>query len=79
MWQITDYWWYYSELNEPSPLQYTPYKFNSNEESYSFIFHDIAGFEEKTDSGCDVEDIILALKGHMKDGYQVQSSARWCY
>ncbi|XP_049926174.1 interferon-induced protein 44-like [Epinephelus moara] len=50
---------------------YTAYKIHKDHESYySFIFNDIMGFEQKTITGVSVADVILALKGHVKDGYK---------
>ncbi|XP_060945688.1 interferon-induced protein 44-like [Limanda limanda] len=37
--------------------------------TYSFVFNDIMGFEQGSDRGVLVEDVKLALRGHVKDGY----------
>ncbi|XP_037647573.1 interferon-induced protein 44-like isoform X1 [Sebastes umbrosus] len=50
--------------------QYKTYKIHKDPESfYSFIFNDIMGFEQGMDSGVPVEDVKLALRGHVKEGY----------
>ncbi|XP_037647570.1 interferon-induced protein 44-like isoform X2 [Sebastes umbrosus] len=50
---------------------YTTFKIHKDPESfYSFIFNDIMGFEQETDSGVPVEDVKLALRGHVKEGYK---------
>ncbi|KAM9703517.1 interferon-induced protein 44-like [Menidia menidia] len=47
---------------------YTTYKMQKERETYySFVFNDIMGLSEQ--HGVLVEDIKLALKGHIKDGY----------
>uniref|UniRef100_UPI003AAEE214 interferon-induced protein 44-like n=1 Tax=Centroberyx gerrardi TaxID=166262 RepID=UPI003AAEE214 len=37
---------------------------------YPFIFNDIMGLEEETNTGVRVEDIRLAMRGHVRDGYE---------
>ncbi|KAG9330322.1 hypothetical protein JZ751_025684, partial [Albula glossodonta] len=37
---------------------------------YAFIFDDIMGLEAAEDGGVQVDDVISALKGHIKDGYK---------
>lgn len=61
-----------------SVFQYKTYKISKKtEEWYSFVFNDIMGFEQSADSGVHIEDIKLALMGHVKDGYQVKSFDLW--
>uniref|UniRef100_A0A3Q1EQY2 Interferon-induced protein 44-like n=1 Tax=Acanthochromis polyacanthus TaxID=80966 RepID=A0A3Q1EQY2_9TELE len=51
--------------------KYTTYKISKDPEgSYSFMFSDTMGFEKPDGRGVHVEDIKLALKGHVKDGYK---------
>lgn len=59
-------------ITAPSVLQYATYKIHKDSESfYPFIFNDIMGFEQT--KGVHVEDVKLALMGHVKEGYKVQS------
>ncbi|KAG9330326.1 hypothetical protein JZ751_025688, partial [Albula glossodonta] len=37
---------------------------------YAFIFNDVMGLESAAQGGVRVEDIISALKGHIKEGYK---------
>ncbi len=54
----------------PSALQYETYKIHKYPEGfYSFIFNDIMGLEK--DSGVHVEDVKLAMRGHVTEGYEV--------
>ncbi|CAB1420194.1 unnamed protein product [Pleuronectes platessa] len=51
--------------------QYETFKFHRNPEAtYSFVFNDIMGFEEDSDSGVSVNHLKLALRGHVKEGYK---------
>ncbi|KAG7243635.1 hypothetical protein INR49_011192 [Caranx melampygus] len=53
--------------------QYKTYKIHRGPGSfYSFIFNDIMGLENETAQGVPVEDIKLALRGHVRDGYEFQ-------
>ncbi|XP_040927929.1 interferon-induced protein 44-like [Betta splendens] len=49
--------------------KYKTYKIRKEPQSfYNFIFNDIMGFE--SDRGVQVEDVKLALMGHVKEGYR---------
>ncbi|XP_030264291.1 interferon-induced protein 44-like [Sparus aurata] len=51
--------------------QYKTYKIpNGPDAFYSFVFNDIMGLEQKANSGAHVEDLKLALRGHVRDGYK---------
>ncbi|XP_038554583.1 interferon-induced protein 44-like isoform X1 [Micropterus salmoides] len=60
--------------------KYTTYKIHKDPENiYSFIFNDIMGFEKDdtekakekdTKGGVEVEDVKLALSGHVTEGYK---------
>ncbi|XP_069380551.1 interferon-induced protein 44-like isoform X2 [Paralichthys olivaceus] len=51
--------------------KYKTFKFSRGPEStYSFVFNDIMGFEERSDCGVPVEDVKLALRGHVEEGYR---------
>ncbi|XP_036945046.1 interferon-induced protein 44-like isoform X1 [Acanthopagrus latus] len=39
------------------------------ETMYPFVFTDIMGLEKETNQGVGVQDLKLAMKGHIKDGY----------
>lgn len=57
-----------------SVLQYGTYKIQKGgpETFYPFLFTDIMGLETGTNTGIVVEDIKLAMNGHIKDGYEVK-------
>lgn len=61
-------------LTGDSFLQYKNYRFSQPSDPnrhYCVSFNDILGLEES--KGVHVDDLILALKGHVKDGYEVRS------
>uniref|UniRef100_A0A3B4G849 G domain-containing protein n=1 Tax=Pundamilia nyererei TaxID=303518 RepID=A0A3B4G849_9CICH len=60
-----------SESLKPSVLQYETFKIQKGGPGtfYPFAFTDIMGLEK--DTGVMVEDITLAMKGYVKDGYTV--------
>uniref|UniRef100_UPI0037E769F0 interferon-induced protein 44-like n=1 Tax=Semicossyphus pulcher TaxID=241346 RepID=UPI0037E769F0 len=52
-------------------LKYKTYKIEKDQQSfYPLVFNDIMGFEKNLDKGVQVEDVRLALEGHVRDGYQ---------
>ncbi|KAK2833580.1 hypothetical protein Q5P01_017469 [Channa striata] len=52
--------------------RYKTYKISNTDQEtfYPFIFNDIMGFEPNAHSGVHVEDIKLALMGHVKEDYK---------
>ncbi|CAB1440162.1 unnamed protein product, partial [Pleuronectes platessa] len=51
--------------------QYKTFNFRKSPgATYSFVFNDIMGLEQDSDSGINVNDLKLALRGHVKDGYK---------
>lgn len=61
------------QITANSSVQYNTFTFRKDTgDIYSFVFNDIMGLEKK--AGIHVEDLKLALRGHVKDGYKVQSS-----
>ncbi|XP_036943618.1 interferon-induced protein 44-like [Acanthopagrus latus] len=54
--------------------EYKTYKISNGPDTfYSFVFNDIMGLEQKANNGVHVEDIKLALRGHVRDGYKFNS------
>ncbi|XP_075994887.1 interferon-induced protein 44-like [Genypterus blacodes] len=55
--------------------RYKTYRFRkgSPKAFYSFVFNDIMGIESNADLGICVEDIKLAMMGHVKDGYEFKN------
>ncbi|XP_039908598.1 interferon-induced protein 44-like isoform X2 [Simochromis diagramma] len=50
--------------------KYKTFKFSKGSQGhYSFVCNDIMGMEQN-DSGVHVNDVILALRGHVKEGYE---------
>ncbi|XP_075942287.1 interferon-induced protein 44-like [Anarhichas minor] len=57
--------------------KYTAYKIRKDPDSfYSVIFNDIMGFEQNTETGVDVQDVKLAMRGHMPNGYKFNPIAQ---
>ncbi|XP_046696325.1 interferon-induced protein 44-like isoform X3 [Silurus meridionalis] len=54
-------------------LSFGSYNFKNDEGSFPFAFYDVMGAEAK--AGVNTQDIISALKGHMKEGYKFISNA----
>ncbi|XP_059183523.1 interferon-induced protein 44-like [Centropristis striata] len=55
--------------------KYKTYKIHKGpDDFYSFVFNDTMGFEKDTNTGVLVEDVKLALKGHVEDGYKFSPS-----
>ncbi|XP_073350106.1 interferon-induced protein 44-like [Pagrus major] len=51
--------------------QYNTFIFRKDKKGiYSFVFNDIMGLELKDNTGVHVEDLKLALMGHVREGYQ---------
>ncbi|KAI5107546.1 interferon-induced protein 44-like isoform X2 [Silurus meridionalis] len=50
-------------------LSFGSYNFKNDEGSFPFAFYDVMGAE--AEAGVNTQDIISALKGHMKEGYKM--------
>ncbi|XP_053353033.1 interferon-induced protein 44-like [Clarias gariepinus] len=57
-----------AESTTSHTLCFESYRFANEEESFPFIFYDIMGAEAK-ENGVQTQDVISALKGHIKEGY----------
>ncbi|XP_049417327.1 interferon-induced protein 44-like isoform X1 [Epinephelus fuscoguttatus] len=57
--------------NDSFTLKYQSYKIQKGGPGtfYPFVFTDIMGLDRETNKGVSVEDIKLAMMGHIKDGY----------
>ena len=54
-------------------FQYKTYKIKHQQgHELSFVFNDLMGLERQDKSGVLPDDIISAIKGHIKDGYEVR-------
>ncbi|KAF7659424.1 hypothetical protein LDENG_00298280, partial [Lucifuga dentata] len=58
---------------------YKTYKIRKENEAgavYPLVFNDIMGLEESVNRGVCVEDIKLAMMGHVKDGYEFKYGSK---
>ncbi|KAI5628587.1 interferon-induced protein 44 [Silurus asotus] len=55
--------------------KYESYRLEDEEGSFPFAFYDVMGAEAEEKAGVNTQDIISALKGHMKEGYKFNSNA----
>lgn len=64
----------YNSLEMPHPiLQYQTHKIENGKHGiyYPIVFNDVMGLEESSGKGVHKDDIINALKGHVKEGHKV--------
>ncbi|KAI5628586.1 interferon-induced protein 44 [Silurus asotus] len=55
-------------------FQYESFRLEDEEGSFPFAFYDVMGAEAEEKAGVNTQDIISALKGHMKEGYKFHSN-----
>ncbi|XP_029911866.1 interferon-induced protein 44-like [Myripristis murdjan] len=67
-----------AEVTTSFTKQYKTYKIPKGQpgEFYPFVFSDTMGLEMKGDRGVHAEDIKLALKGRVKDGYRFNPASK---
>ncbi|KAF7709917.1 hypothetical protein HF521_016767 [Silurus meridionalis] len=56
-------------------LSFGSYRLEDEEGSFPFAFYDVMGAEADAKAGVNTQDIISALKGHIKEGYKFSSNA----
>ncbi|KAM6913303.1 interferon-induced protein 44-like [Lycodopsis pacificus] len=59
-------------------IKHRTYQFNKGGPGtfYPFVFTDLMGLEKGTEKGVGVEDIKQAMKGHIKDGYDINQCSQ---
>lgn len=56
-------------------FQYKTYRIKDQQGAeLKFIFNDVMGLEDTGDGGALPADIVNALKGHIREGYEVQGN-----
>ncbi|KAJ0063568.1 hypothetical protein NL108_003909 [Boleophthalmus pectinirostris] len=57
--------------------EYKTYKIrkDQSDDCFPFVFTDTMGLEPLKDQGIHVEDLVLILKGHVRDGYKFNASS----
>ncbi|XP_046696239.1 interferon-induced protein 44-like isoform X1 [Silurus meridionalis] len=55
-------------------LSFESFRLEDEEGSFPFAFYDVMGAEAEAKAGVNTQDIISALKGHMKEGYKFHSN-----
>ncbi|KAM8723686.1 interferon-induced protein 44-like isoform 2-T2 [Acanthopagrus schlegelii] len=58
-------------------MRYKTYKIRQDSGgTYSFVLNDLMGLEERANTGVHMEDLKLALSGHVREGYQFNPKVR---